>query len=97
MKFAALAILGIFTVAACEQRQGDETGRAVDAADTVITSEQNVDTTIITQDTTVEVDTIRQEGDQPVSRDTIQDPSRATTPTTTTPSADTGLTDTTLQ
>jgi hypothetical protein len=97
MKFAALAILGIFTVAACEQRQGDETGRAVDAADTVITSEQNVDTTIITQDTTVDVDTIRQEGDQPVSRDTIQDPGQTTTPTTTTPSADTGLTDTIQQ
>ena len=89
MKFAALAILGLFTVAACEQRQGDETGRA---ADTVVTSEQNVDTTIITQDTTVDVDTVRQEGDQPVTRDTLQQPSR-----TTPQSADTGLTDTTQQ
>lgn len=71
MKLAALAILGVFAVAACEQRPGDETGRAVDAADTVITSEQNLDTTIITQDTTVEVDTVKQEGDEPVSRDTL--------------------------
>jgi hypothetical protein len=92
MKYAALAILGLFTVAACNQRQGDETGRAadaVDAADTVITSEQNVDTAIITHDTTVDVDTTRHEGDQPVSRDTLSQPS--------TPSADTGLTDTTQQ
>jgi hypothetical protein len=71
MKLAALAILGVFAVAACEQRPGDETGRAVDAADTVITSEQNLDTTIITQDTTVEVDTVKHEGDEPVSRDTL--------------------------
>jgi len=90
MKLAALAILGLVTVAACDQRQGDETGRAVDAADTVITSEQNLDTTIITRDTTVEVDTIKHEGDEPVSRDTLQQPGSSTTPT------DTGLTDTTL-
>jgi hypothetical protein len=87
MKFAALATLGLLTIAACEQRQGDETGRAVDAADTVVTSEQNVDTTIITRDTTVDVDTVRQEGDRPVSRDTLQQPSRT----------DTGLADTTPQ
>lgn len=92
MKLAALAFLGIFAVAACEQRPGDETGRAVDAADTVITSEQNVDTSIITRDTTVEVDTIRQEGDQPVSRDTLQSGGTGGTP-----SGDTGLTDTTQQ
>jgi hypothetical protein len=94
MKFAAsaLAILGLFTVAACDQRQGDETGRAVDAADTIITSEQNVDTTVITQDTTVDVDTVKQEGDEPVSRDTLQKPSR-----TTSPAADTGLADTAQQ
>ena len=94
MKLAALAILGLFTVAACDQRQGDETGRAVDAAvdaaDTIVTSEQNVDTTIVTQDTTVEVDTIRHEGDQPVSRDTLQGSGA-----TTVPSADTGPADTT--
>lgn len=92
MRFAALAILGLFTVVACEPRAGDETGRAIDAADTVVTSEQNVDTTIITRDTSVEVDTIRQEGDQPVSRDTVEQSS----PTTATP-ADTGLIDTLQQ
>lgn len=91
MKLAALAILGLCTVAACDQRPGDETGRAVDAADTMITSEQDVDTTIVTQDTTVEVDTIRQDGDEPASQDTLQQ----TTPSATTPSGDTGQADTT--
>jgi hypothetical protein len=81
MRFAALAILGLFTVAACQQRQGEDTGRAADAADTTVTSEQNVDTTIVTQDTMVETDTTHHEGDRPVSKDTLRQPS--------TPSADT--------
>jgi hypothetical protein len=88
MRYATLAILGLFTVAACETRPGDETGRA-DAADTVITSEQNVDTTVITQDTSVEVDTIKEEGDEPVSEDTLKKSG-----STTNPSADTGHADT---
>jgi hypothetical protein len=89
MKFAALAFLSLFTVAACDQRQGDETGRAVDAADTVVTSEQNVDTTVITRDTTVDVDTVRHEGDQPVSEDTLKGSSGAGAPSADTGSADT--------
>lgn len=91
MRFEALAILGLLTVAACQERPGDETGR-VDAADTVVTSEQNVDTTIVTQDTTVDVDTVRHEGDQPVSEDTLKETSG-----TDTPSADTGSADTAQQ
>ena len=96
MKFAVLAILGL-AVAGCDQRPGDETGRAVDAADTVVTSEQNVDTTIITQDTTVEVDTVEREGDQPVSRDTLKQPSGTSTPSADTATADTATMDTTRQ
>ena len=92
MRFAALAILGLFTAVACEKRQGDESGRAPDAADTVVTSEQNVDTAIITHDTTIDVDTARHEGDQPVSQDTLKEPSGVGTP-----SADTGSADTTQQ
>jgi hypothetical protein len=91
MKCAALALLGLFTLTACQERAGDETGRAVDAADTVITSEENVDTTIVTQDTTVEVDTVTREGDRPVSRDTLQGSSPSTG------QVDTGLTDTLQQ
>ncbi|HEY7611895.1 MAG TPA: hypothetical protein VH764_02785 [Gemmatimonadales bacterium] len=71
MKFAALALLGLCSLAACNQRPGDETGRAAEGADTVVTTEQNVDTAIVTTDTTVDVDTTKKEGDQPVSRDTV--------------------------
>jgi hypothetical protein len=92
MKLVAPALLAMLTLAACEAREGEESGRAVDAADTIITSEQNVDTTIVTQDTTVEVDTIRQEGEEPASRDTLQQ----TSPSATQP-ADTGALDTVQQ
>jgi hypothetical protein len=44
----------------------------VDAADTIVTTEQSVDTAIVTQDTSVDVDTVQREGDGPVSRDTLQ-------------------------
>jgi len=71
MKFAALALLGLCSLAACQQRQGDETGRAAEGADTVVTTEQNVDTAIVTTDTTIDVDTTKKEGDRPVSRDTV--------------------------
>jgi hypothetical protein len=52
----------------------------------VVTSEQNVDTTIVTQDTTVDVDTVKKEGDQPVGRDTLSE--------TGSPSTDTAHSDT---
>jgi hypothetical protein len=89
MKLAALAILGLVTVAACETRQGEESARAVDAADTIITSEQNIDTTIVTQDTTVEVDTIRRDNEEPASRDTLKETSPSTSATTDTVGLDT--------
>ena len=65
-----LATTALLVLGACSPRE--ETGRAVDAADTVITTRQEMDTAIVTHDTTVEVDTIRREGEQPVSRDTVQ-------------------------
>ncbi|HUF34459.1 MAG TPA: hypothetical protein VMN37_00850 [Gemmatimonadales bacterium] len=64
------AMLGILLVGACSPRE--ETGRAVDAADTVVTIRQEMDTAIITTDTTVDVDTTRREGDRAVGRDTVQ-------------------------
>ncbi len=60
------------TLAGCERR-GAETGRNVDAADTIVTTQQRQDTTIITRDTQVEVDTIRREGEaRPTRRDTVK-------------------------
>lgn len=72
MKFVAIAMLSVLAVTACETRSGEETARGVDAADTIVTTEQSVDTAIVTQDTSVDVDTVRREGDGPVSRDTLQ-------------------------
>lgn len=72
MKYAALAVLGLFTIAACEKRAGEDTARGVDAADTVVTSAETMDTTIVTRDTNVDVDTIKKEGDRAVSRDTVK-------------------------
>ncbi len=70
MKSYLTAVLGLALVAGCQSRE--ETGSAVDAADTVVTTRQEMDTAIVTHDTTVDVDTTRQEGDEPVSRDTVQ-------------------------
>jgi hypothetical protein len=73
MKILNLAVLSLLTVAACESRPGsDETGRAGEGADTVVTSDQTLDTTIVTQDTSVDVDTVSKEGDETVDRDTLQ-------------------------
>lgn len=70
MKQYIPAVLGLALLAGCETRE--ETGRAVDAADTIVTTRQEMDTAIVTHDTTVDVDTIRREGDEPVGRDTIR-------------------------
>jgi hypothetical protein len=74
MRGVKLAVLSLLALAACENRAGDrETGRAGEGADTMVTSEQTRDTTIVTHDTAmdVDVDTTRREGDQTV-RDTVQ-------------------------
>lgn len=68
MRIINLAVLSLLTVAACESRpESDETGRAADAgmdgADTTITPDQSLDTTIVTADTSVDVDTTKKEGD----------------------------------
>jgi hypothetical protein len=69
-----LAVLSLLALTACGDRTDDrETGRrAGEGADTMVTTEQTLDTTIVTQDTTVDVDTTHREGDEPVQRDTVQ-------------------------
>jgi hypothetical protein len=70
MKRYITAALGLVLVAGCETRE--ETGRAAEGADTIVTTRQEMDTAVVTTDTTIEVDTNRQEGDVPVSEDTVR-------------------------
>jgi hypothetical protein len=76
MRVLNLAVLSLLAVAACESRPGsDETGRAAgeaEGADTTVTTDQTLDTTIVTKDTSVDVDTTKKEGDTTVGRDTLQ-------------------------
>ena len=74
MRVANFAVLGLLALAACDSRGDDMDAdrRAGEGADTMVTTEQTVDTTIVTQDTSVDVDTTRKEGDRPIRRDTVQ-------------------------
>lgn len=65
----ALTALALFAVAACSDR-GGETGRVSGSADTSVTTRTAQDTTIVTSDTTVRVDTTKKEGD--VKRDSAK-------------------------
>ena len=57
-------------LAACGPRGDRETGRV--GADTTLTTRQTQDTTIVTSDTTVNVDTTKKEGDKPVGKDSLK-------------------------
>ena len=56
-------------LAACGPRGDRETGTA---ADTSLMTRQTQDTTIVTSDTTVDVDTVNKEGDKAVTKDTVK-------------------------
>jgi hypothetical protein len=58
--FAGLAL--VVGLVACENRNARDTGR-VDAADTSLTTRTTQDTTIVTADTLVDMDTTVKEGD----------------------------------
>jgi hypothetical protein len=64
-----LTAMALLTLAACGKR-GQDTGRVGESADTTLTPRQTQDTTIVTSDTTVHVDTTKKEGD--VKRDTAK-------------------------
>jgi hypothetical protein len=65
----SLALLGV-TLAGCKPKE--ETGRAGQATDTVVTSTQTQDTTMVTHDTTVKVDTNVKKGDKATRVDTVK-------------------------
>jgi hypothetical protein len=57
-------------LAACGPRGDRETGRV--GADTTLMTRQTQDTTIVTSDTTVNVDTTKKEGDKAVTKDSVK-------------------------
>jgi hypothetical protein len=65
----SLALLGL-TLAGCKPKE--ETGRAGQATDTVVTNTQTQDTTMVTHDTTVKVDTNVRRGDKATRVDTVK-------------------------
>jgi len=69
MRYAILTA-ALTALAGCQTRGGDE-AQVGGAADTVVTTETTQDTTIVTRDTTVRVDTVKKEGERPVGRDTV--------------------------
>ena len=78
MRLALAAALVLVTLAGC--KRGEETGRVGGVTDTVVTSRQTQDTTIVTRDTTVKVDTTVKHGDRAVRTDTVKKSSGATRP-----------------
>jgi hypothetical protein len=65
----SLALLAM-ALAGCKPRE--ETGRAGQATDTVVTSTQTQDTTMVTHDTTVKVDTNVKKGEKATRVDTVK-------------------------
>jgi hypothetical protein len=57
-------------LAACGPRGDRETGRV--GADTSLMTRQTQDTAIVTSDTTVNVDTVKKEGDKAVTKDSVK-------------------------
>ena len=62
---------GVVAAALLGCKSNDETGRVGGAVDTVVTSRETQDTTVITQDTTVKVDTNVERGDRATQVDTV--------------------------
>ncbi len=57
-------------LAACGPRGDRESGRV--GADTTLMTRQTQDTAIVTSDTTVNVDTVKKEGDKAVTKDSVK-------------------------
>jgi hypothetical protein len=69
MRFALTAALVVTGLAGCSSGQTERVGTA---KDTVITPRQTRDTTIITRDTSVRIDTTVRRGEGAVPQDTSQ-------------------------
>ncbi len=73
MRFVlAAGALAVAALAGCNNNRANETGRAGESMDTVVTTRQTKDTAIITHDTTVDVDTTVKHGDRTTGMDTVK-------------------------
>ena len=75
MRIAFAIALGMVTIVGC--KRGQETGRA-GATDTMVTTRQTQDTTLVSHDTTVKVDTTIKRGDKSTRMDTVKKTAGAT-------------------
>lgn len=72
MRFALAGLIMMCGLAGCQKRVNDESARAGQAVDTTVTANTRMDTTIVTKDTSVDVDTTKKHGDSAVRTDTIK-------------------------
>ena len=74
MRLPLAVALGVLTLAGCNKnRQNGETGQVGGAAtDTTVTTRQTQDTTLITHDTNVKVDTTVKHGNKTTGLDTTK-------------------------
>jgi uncharacterized protein YcfL len=69
MRFVLASALAVLSLAGCSSGQTERVGQA---KDTVITPRETRDTTIITSDTSVRIDTTVRRGQEAVPRDTTE-------------------------
>lgn len=70
MKTLLTGLALVAGLAACNTRGGQESARVGETADTSLTTQRTQDTTIVSKDTTVNVDTTVKEGE--IKRDTAK-------------------------
>ena len=71
MRLAMAMALGIVALVGCNNRSR-ETGAAGSATDTTVTTRQTQDTTLVTHDTSIDVDTTVKHGDRATAVDTTK-------------------------
>jgi hypothetical protein len=68
----AAGAVALAALVGCNNNRANETGRAGESTDTVVTTQQTQDTALISHDTTVNVDTTMKEGDRATRTDTVK-------------------------
>ena len=72
MRFVLAGTLVVVSLAGCGGHHGGQTERIGPTKDTVVTERRTQDTTIVTTDTTVRVDTTMRKGQEAVPKDSTK-------------------------